>query len=112
MLSPCGDVTRQSSTKQDEPADYVIATGQPHSVQEFVEAAFGRAGLVWEQHVVTDPAFLRPAEVDHLVDDSSKARVELGWEPKTSVSELVEAMVDAHLERLGNPSVPAAGTSQ
>ncbi len=86
--------------QQDEPSDYVIATGEPHSVQEFVEAAFGHAGLDWQQHVVTDPAFLRPAEVDHLVGDASKARTELGWEPKTTFSELVEMMVDADVERL------------
>jgi GDPmannose 4,6-dehydratase len=62
--------------QQDEPNDYVVATGEPHSVHAFVEAAFGHAGLDWEQHVVTDPAFLRPAEVDHLVGDPGKARTE------------------------------------
>jgi GDPmannose 4,6-dehydratase len=86
--------------QQDEPNDYVVATGEPHSVHAFVEAAFGHAGLDWEQHVVTDPAFLRPAEVDHLVGDPGKARTELGWEPKTSFPELVEMMVDADVERL------------
>jgi GDPmannose 4,6-dehydratase len=86
--------------QQEEPSDYVIATGEPHSVQEFVEAAFGHAGLDWKEHVVTDPAFLRPAEVDHLVGNASKARTELGWQPKTSFRELVELMVDADLERL------------
>src|SRR6266511_3451694 len=70
--------------QQDEPADYVIATGQPHSVRDFAELAFERAGIDWERHVVSDPAFLRPAEVDRLVGDSSKARAELGWEPRTS----------------------------
>jgi GDPmannose 4,6-dehydratase len=87
--------------QQDEPADYVVATGEPHSIQEFAELAFTHAGLDWEQHVVGDSAFLRPAEVDHLVGDASKARAELGWEPKTSFRELVELMVDADLERLG-----------
>jgi GDPmannose 4,6-dehydratase len=94
--------------QQDEPADYVVATGEPHSVHEFVEAAFGHAGLDWEQHVVTDPAFLRPAEVDHLVGDPAKARTELGWEPKTSFPELVEMMVDADLERLSKTAAPVA----
>jgi len=88
--------------QQDEPSDYVVATGEPHSVQEFVEAAFGHAGLEWQPHVVTDPAFLRPAEVDHLVGDASKARAELGWEPKTSFPELVEMMVEADVKRLSN----------
>src|SRR5438034_10934988 len=86
--------------QQDEPKDYVIATGERHSVREFVELAFGHAGLDWERHVVSDPAFLRPAEVDQLVGDSSKARGELGWEPRTSFRELVELMVDADLERV------------
>ena len=95
--------------QQDEPSDYVVATGEPHSVQEFVEAAFGHAGLDWQQHVVTDPAFLRPAEVDHLIGDASKARSDFGWEPKTSFQELVEMMVDADLDRLSEQTagVPA-----
>jgi GDPmannose 4,6-dehydratase len=86
--------------QQDEPADYVIATGEPHSVREFAQLAFDHLGLDWEQHVVTDAAFLRPAEVDQLVGDASKARSELGWEPKTTFRGLVEMMVDADLERL------------
>ena len=86
--------------QQDEPSDYVIATGEPHSVREFAELAFGHAGLDWERHVVADPAFLRPAEVDHLVGDASKARRELGWEPGTSFRELTQMMVDADLVRL------------
>jgi GDPmannose 4,6-dehydratase len=86
--------------QQDEPADYVIASGEEHSVQDFVEIAFEHAGLDWERHVATDPAFLRPAEVDHLVGDASKARRELGWEPKVSFRDLVELMVDADVERL------------
>ncbi len=86
--------------QQDEPSDYVIATGVTHSVREFAEIAFAHAGLDWERHVVTDPAFLRPAEVDQLVGDASKAKAELGWEPRTSFRELVELMVDADLERV------------
>jgi GDPmannose 4,6-dehydratase len=86
--------------QQDEPSDYVVATGEEHSVREFVEIAFEHAGLDWERHVVTDPAFLRPAEVDHLVGDASKARSALGWQPKVSFRELVEMMVDADVERL------------
>jgi GDPmannose 4,6-dehydratase len=87
--------------QQDEPSDYVIATGEEHSVREFAELAFERIGLDWEQHVVEDPHLLRPAEVDHLVGDASKARRELGWEPRVSFQELVELMVDADVARLG-----------
>jgi GDPmannose 4,6-dehydratase len=86
--------------QQDDPGDYVVATGEPHSVREFAQLAFERVGLDWERHVVADPQLLRPAEVDHLVGDASKARRELGWEPKTSFRELVELMVDADLARL------------
>jgi GDPmannose 4,6-dehydratase len=86
--------------QQDESEDYVIATGEEHSVREFVEIAFDHAGVDWERHVVTDPRFLRPAEVDHLVGDYSKARAQLGWEPTVSFRELVEMMVEADLDRL------------
>jgi GDPmannose 4,6-dehydratase len=86
--------------QQDEPSDYVVATGEEHSVQEFVDLAFERAELDRDRHVIQDPRFLRPAEVDHLVGDASKARRGLGWEPKASFRELVELMVDADLERL------------
>jgi GDPmannose 4,6-dehydratase len=86
--------------QQDEPSDYVVATGDERSVQEFAEIAFERAGLDAEKHVVVDPRFLRPAEVDHLVGDASKARSELAWTPRTSFRELVELMVDADLERV------------
>ena len=86
--------------QQDEATDYVIATGQEHSVQDFVEIAFDHAGLDWEQYVVSDPAFLRPAEVDHLVGDASKAREKLGWEPTVGFEDLVRLMVDADLELL------------
>ena len=84
----------------DEPDDYVIATGEEHSVQECVDLAFAHAGLDPKQYVKTDPKFLRPAEVDHLVGDASKARQELGWEPRVSFKELAEMMVDADLERV------------
>ena len=92
--------------QQDEPADYVIATGEEHSVREFAEVAFERAGLDPDKHVVVDPRFLRPAEVDHLVGDASKALAELEWSPRTSFRELAELMVDADLERVAR-SVPA-----
>jgi GDPmannose 4,6-dehydratase len=88
--------------QQDEPDDYVIATGEEHSVQEFADIAFGRAGLDPMQYVKTDPEFLRPAEVDHLVGNAAKAREQLGWQPRVSFNELVEMMVDADLERLTN----------
>ena len=96
--------------QQDEPSDYVVATGEEHSVREFVEIAFEHAGLDWERHVVTDPAFLRPAEVDHLVGDASKARSALGWQPKVSFRDLVEMMVDADLERLSQMAPPVTQT--
>jgi GDPmannose 4,6-dehydratase len=86
--------------QQDEAEDFVIATGETHSVREFSELAFAHVGLDPERYVKTDPEFLRPAEVDHLVGDASKARAELGWEPRHSFRELVEMMVDADLERL------------
>src|SRR4051794_19815407 len=86
--------------QQPDPSDYVIATGETHSVRECVEVAFAHAGLDHERHVVIDPAFLRPAEVDQLIGDPSRARAELGWEPRTTFRELVEMMVDADLARL------------
>jgi GDPmannose 4,6-dehydratase len=88
--------------QQDEPSDYVVATGEEHSVREFAELAFDRVGLDPEKHVVVDPQFLRPAEVDQLVGDASKARRELEWAPRTTFRELVELMVDADLERVAN----------
>jgi GDPmannose 4,6-dehydratase len=90
--------------QQDEPTDYVVATGQEHSVRDFAEIAFEHAGLDWERYVETDPAYLRPAEVDHLVGDASKARERLGWRPSLSFHELVELMVDTDLERLSSTS--------
>jgi GDPmannose 4,6-dehydratase len=86
--------------QQPEAQDYVIGTGATHSVRELVQAAFGHVGLDWEKHVVVDPRFIRPAEVDLLQADPSRARAELGWEPKVSFEELVAMMVDADLARL------------
>ena len=83
-----------------EPEDFVIATGESHSVREFVKLAFAHAGLEWEQHVKLDPRFLRPAEVDDLIGDYSKAKNLLGWEPKTSFPDLVKLMVDADMALL------------
>ncbi|HEY7149861.1 MAG TPA: GDP-mannose 4,6-dehydratase [Gaiellaceae bacterium] len=90
--------------QQDDPADYVIATGEEHSVQECVDAAFGHVGIDPAKHVVVDQEFMRPAEVDHLVGEPAKAKKELGWEPKVSFKELVQMMVDADLERLAGDS--------
>jgi GDPmannose 4,6-dehydratase len=88
--------------QQDEPDDYVIATGEAHSVRELVDVAFARVGLDPESHIRIDPRFLRPAEVEHLVGDASKAREKLGWEPRTSFEEMVQLMVDADLELLAS----------
>ncbi len=89
--------------QQAEPEDYVVGTGEMHSVAEFVEIAFGHVGLDWKKHVVIDPAFYRPAEVDLLLADCAKAREKLGWRPLTKFEDLVRDMVDADLARLGNP---------
>ena len=86
--------------QQDEADDYVIATGESHSVQELVEIAFEFAGLDWQKYVVEDPSLFRPAEVDHLVGDSSKAREKFGWKPTTNFKSLIEMMVRADLERV------------
>lgn len=86
--------------QQDKPEDYVIATGETHSVQDFCEAAFSHLDLDWRKYVEIDPAFYRPAEVNLLIGDASKAKRELGWEPKVSFRELVARMVDADLKRL------------
>ena len=95
--------------QQDEPEDFVIATGESHSIQEFVDLAFGHVGLDPAQHVVVDPKEFRPAEVDHLVGDASKAREKLGWEPRVGFQELVEMMVDADLDRLSGEPAAAPG---
>ena len=86
--------------QQDAPDDYVVATGVAHSVQDLVEAAFAHVGLDWQKHVGVDPRYLRPAEVDHLIGDPSKARTRLGWEPTVNFAGLVRMMVDADLARL------------
>jgi GDPmannose 4,6-dehydratase len=86
--------------QQDQPDDYVISTGVSHSVKELIEIAFGRVGLEWQKFVWQDPALLRPAEVDHLLGDSTKARTQLGWTPKVDFKQLIEMMVDADVERL------------
>ena len=85
--------------QQEQPDDYVVATGETHSVQELVELAFGYAGLDWKRHVVLDPTLRRPAEVDFLQGDASKARQKLGWAPKLGFTELIRLMVDADLAR-------------
>jgi GDPmannose 4,6-dehydratase len=86
--------------QQDEPDDYVVATGEAHSVKALVEIAFAHAGLDWQRHVITDPRFLRPAEVDHLIGNPAKAQAKLGWTPDVSFTQLVQMMVDADLARL------------
>ena len=86
--------------QQDEPDDYVIATGETHSVERLVEVAFSHAGLDWHDHVKMDERFVRPAEVDLLIGDRSKAENELGWTPTVGFEQLVQMMVDADLERL------------
>ena len=85
--------------QQDVPRDYVIATGVSRSVREFLEAAFGHVGLDWREHVRVDPVLLRPAEVDHLIGDASKARTALGWSPSVRFERLIGMMVDADLAR-------------
>jgi GDPmannose 4,6-dehydratase len=84
--------------QQDEPDDFVVATGRTHSVRDLCEVAFAHAGLDWAEHVVIDEKFLRPAEVDLLVGDATKARLELGWECTVDFAGLVAMMVDADLD--------------
>src|SRR6202790_3928692 len=88
--------------QRESPEDYVIATGISHSVRDLIEIAFSRVGLDWQKHVRVDPALLRPAEVDHLLGDASKARTELGWTPVVSFKQLIEMMVDEDLKRLSS----------
>jgi len=92
--------------QQDQPGDYVIATGETYSVRDFLTEAFGYAGLDWEKYVVVDPKYFRPAEVEFLLGDSTKARTVLGWKPKVSFKELVRTMVDADMEDGGLPIRP------
>src|SRR5712692_6768853 len=86
--------------QQDDPDDYLIATGEVHTVREVCEVAFARVGLDWKEHVYIDPLFVRPAEVDLLVGNNSKAKAKLGWKPTVHFEELIKMMVDADLERL------------
>jgi GDPmannose 4,6-dehydratase len=95
--------------QQDQPGDYVIATGETHSVREFVEIAFDRVGLDWQKYVEIDSKFYRPAEVDLLIGDSSQAKKVLGWAPRTSFRQLVSMMVDADLEAVGQRRLRVAG---
>jgi GDPmannose 4,6-dehydratase len=87
--------------QQPRAEDYIIATGETHSVRELCEVAFSRVGLAWQDRVVVDQRFVRPAEVDMLQGDASKARRMLGWQPRTSFRQLVELMVDADMGRYG-----------
>lgn len=87
-----------SMLQQENPDDYVIATGIAHSVQDLVQIAFDHVGLNWKDYVVTDPKFLRPAEVEHLLGDSTKARKLLGWEPEVTFEQMVHMMVDSDIE--------------
>lgn len=88
--------------QQDTPDDYVISTGETHTVQELVEVAFERAGLDWKRHVKIDKAFMRPAEVDLLIGDPTKAEKKLGWKPTVSFQQMIHMMVDADIERLSS----------
>ncbi|MBM4378548.1 MAG: GDP-mannose 4,6-dehydratase [Deltaproteobacteria bacterium] len=95
--------------QQPQPEDFVVASGETHTVRELVELAFDHVGLDWEKHAVIDPAFVRPAEVDLLIGDASRARARLGWAPTVDFPGLVRMMVDADLERLSaGPRGPAA----
>lgn len=87
-------------TQQPEAGDFVIATGLSHSVRDFVQEAFGHVGLDWEKYVTTDPRYMRPAEVDFLIGDASKAKKDLGWQPEVDFKGLVRMMVEADLKRL------------
>ncbi len=88
--------------QQENPDDYVIATNRTHSIREFLEIAFGQAGLDWRKHVEIDPRYYRPTEVDILIGDYAKAKRQLGWEPKTQLEELVRLMVDADITLLSD----------
>jgi GDPmannose 4,6-dehydratase len=86
--------------QQNEPDDYVIATNETHSIREFLDVAFGHVGIDWHQHVEIDPRYYRPTEVDLLIGDASKAKKQLGWEPKTKFADLVKLMVEADVQLL------------
>lgn len=87
--------------QQEHPEDYVLGTGESHSVREFVDEAFGYVNLEWRDRIETDPRYVRPTEVDHLLADASKARQELSWEPKITFKDLVHIMMDADMEAAG-----------
>jgi GDPmannose 4,6-dehydratase len=93
--------------QQGQPDDYVVATGETHTVRELVETAFGCVGLDWRKYVVQDPALVRPAEVDLLIGDATKARQVLGWQPRVGFAELVRMMVEADLTALGGARTAA-----
>jgi GDPmannose 4,6-dehydratase len=95
--------------QQEGPGDYVIGTGESHSVREFVEEAFSYAGMDWNEHICIDPRYFRPAEVDALQADASRARRMLGWTPRVGFRELVRMMVDADVAELQRAL--AGGTS-
>jgi len=97
--------------QQDSADDYVIATGVTHSVKHLVETAFSHAGLDWQKYVRTDARFLRPAEVDLLIGDASKAKTKLGWSPEVTFEQLVTMMVDADLERHAIPGGAVAAST-
>src|SRR2546425_3577859 len=103
--------------QQEKPDEYVIATNETHSIREFLDAAFGHVGLDWKKYVEIDPRYYRPAEVELLIGDSSKARRKLGWEPKTKFVDLVRLMVDADIKLLkdhreGRIKVAGLGANQ
>ncbi|MFZ4665215.1 MAG: GDP-mannose 4,6-dehydratase [Prochlorotrichaceae cyanobacterium] len=97
--------------QHEVPDDYVVATGETHSVQEFLEVAFGYVNLKWQDYVEFDPRYLRPAEVDLLIGDPAKAKEKLGWEPEVTFEDLTKLMVEADLQALGLPSPSGNGTS-
>ena len=90
--------------QQETPDDFVVATGEAHTVQEFLDEAFGYVGLEWPDYVHIDPRYYRPTEVDYLLGDASKARSQMGWQPRVKFAELVRIMVDADLELMGLPA--------
>jgi len=108
-----GDYVRAMWTMLQQPQadDYVIATGISHSVKDLVEVAFGHAGLEWQQYVRVDPGLLRPAEVDHLIGDASKAKRVLGWQPNVTFEALIQMMVDEDIKRLSARSHAAAAAA-
>ena len=91
--------------QRDTPEDYVIATGETHTVREFLEETFSYVGLNWRDHLEIDPKYYRPAEVDLLIGDASKANKQLGWTPKTSFKDLVRLMVDADVAEVSGKFV-------